>query len=64
MEKAVATFLPVILKKAAVETGYIREMSQEVLTILTLNCGYDASFTSTLSTMQSPCSLALRRTRR
>ena len=46
VEKAVYTFLPIILKKSSTDLGHIKEMSQHVLTSFAMNCGYDISFKS------------------
>lgn len=40
VEKAVYSFLPIIIKKSANDLGHIKEMSQHVLTSFTNNCGY------------------------
>lgn len=40
VEKAVYTFLPILLKKSSTDIGHIKEMSQQVLTSFSNNCGY------------------------
>jgi len=46
VEKAVFAFLPVLIKKAATDIGYMKNSAQEVLTSFSCNCGYEISFTS------------------
>lgn len=48
VEKAVYAFLPVILKKSSNDIGHIKEMSQQVLTSFSSNCGYEISFVSNI----------------
>lgn len=54
VEKAVYTFLPIILKKASTDLGHIKEMSQLILTSFAMNCGYDISFKSNSHLIQWP----------
>lgn len=46
VEQAVYIFLPILLKKSSNDLGHIKEMSQQVLTSFSNNCGYDISFAS------------------
>lgn len=46
VEQGVYIFLPIILKKSSNDLGHIKEMSQQVLTSFSNNCGYDISFAS------------------
>lgn len=46
VEKTVETFLPVLIKKAALDFGNHKKMDQAVLTAFCNNCGYDISFES------------------
>jgi hypothetical protein len=46
VETAVTIFLPLLLKKAAVEFGHIKEIAQQTLTTFADCCGYDTSFAS------------------
>ena len=54
VEKAVYSFLPIILKKSSTDLGHIKEMSQHVLYAFSLNCGYDISFKSISTLIQWP----------
>lgn len=40
LEGCVNAFLPVLSKKAAMETGHIKETCQEILTVIASKCGY------------------------
>ena len=48
VEKAVIVFLPVLIKKASTDIGYMKTSAQEVLTSFSCNCGYEISLTSKL----------------
>lgn len=46
-------FLPVLVKKAVGEKGHIKDMSQEVLTVMANHCGYNRVFERNYALMQS-----------
>lgn len=55
VERAVYAFLPIILKKSSNDIGHIKEMSQQVLTSFSNNCGYEISFVSKFLAYFSCC---------
>lgn len=46
IEKAIYSLLPIIIKKAALDLGHIKQMAQEALRILAIHCAYDSTFIS------------------
>jgi len=48
----VAAFLPLLIKKAANESGQIKEGAQEIMTIMAENCGYPRTIEGKKSVMK------------